>query len=252
MGNERSGELAGKVAIVTGAGRGIGAATAQALGEAGASVVVNYASNSGAAMQVVQGIQAAGGQAHAVELALSDAAGARRLFDAAFDAFGRVDILVLNAGLARFGPISTVTEDEFDRTFGSNAKAPFFALQEAAARMSEGGRVISVSAALTQVGYENTALYAGTKGALEQFTLAAAKELGKRGITCNCVSPGATDTDLYRSVSSEAGREIARQRTPFKRLGEAAEIADVVCFLASGRASWVSGQNIRVNGAALW
>ncbi|HSH90363.1 MAG TPA: SDR family oxidoreductase [Ramlibacter sp.] len=252
MQDQRRRELAGKVAIVTGAGRGIGAATARALGEAGASVVVNYASSKDTAMQVVQDIQAAGAQAHSVELSLSDAADARRLFDEAIDQFGRVDVLVLNASIARFAPISTFSEEEFDRAFAANAKAPFFAIQQAAERMSEGGRVISISAALTRVGYDNTALYAGTKGALEQFTLAAAKELGKRHITCNCVSPGATDTDLYRSVSSEAGREVARQRTPFKRLGEAREIADVVCFLASDRASWVSGQNIVVNGAALW
>jgi 3-oxoacyl-[acyl-carrier protein] reductase len=245
-------ELAGKVAIVTGAGRGIGAATATALGEAGANVVVNFASSTETAMQVVHGIRATGAQAHAVQLALADAAGARRLFDEAFEQFGRVDILVLNAGIARFAPISTFDEEEFDRTFAANAKAPFFAIQQAAERMSDGGRVISISAALTRTGYDNTALYAGTKGALEQFTLAAAKELGKRHITCNCVSPGATDTDLYRSVSSEAGREVARQRTPFKRLGEAREVADVVCFLASAQASWVSGQNIQVNGAALW
>lgn len=245
-------ELEGKVAIVTGAGRGIGAAAARALGEAGAGVIVNYAADARAAAQVVQAIEAAGARAHAVELPLAGAADARRLFDAAFEVFGRVDILVLNAGTARFGPISTFGEDEFDRTFAVNARAPFFAIQEAAARMAQGGRIISISAALTRVGYDNTALYAGTKGALEQFTLAAAKELGKRGITCNCVSPGATDTDLYRSVSSEAGREAARQRTPFKRLGDAAEVAGVVAFLASDRASWVSGQNIQVNGAALW
>lgn len=252
MQNEPGRELAGKVAIVTGAGRGIGAATALALGRAGANVVVNYASNAETAMQVVEGIQASGAQAHAVQLALAGAANARRLFDEAFAAFSRVDILVLNAGIARFAPISTFDEEEFDRTFAANAKVPFFAIQEAAARMAEGGRIISISAALTRVGYDNTALYAGTKGALEQFTLAAAKELGKRGITCNCVSPGATDTDLYRSVSSEPGREAARQRTPFKRLGEASEIAEVVCFLASARASWVSGQNIQATGAALW
>lgn len=252
MENQRGRELVGKVAIVTGGGRGIGAATACALGEAGASVVVNYASRMETAMQVVQRIQAAGAQAYAIELALSGAADARRLFDEALEVFGRVDILVLNAGSAKFAPISSFSEEDFDRNFAANAKAPFFAIQEAAARMSDGGRVISISAALTRVGYDNTALYAGTKGALEQFTLAAAKELGKRRITCNCVSPGATDTDLYRSVSSDAGRESARQRTPFKRLGEASEVAEVVVFLASERASWVSGQNILVNGAALW
>lgn len=213
---------------------------------------MNYASNSDAAAQVVQSVRSAGGQAEALELRLNDASTARKLFDAAFSLWSRVDILVLNAGIARFGPITTFSEDDFDQMFASNAKAPFFAMQQAATRMSEGGRIISISASLTGVGYDNTALYAGTKGALEQFTLAASKELGKRGITCNCVSPGATDTDLYRGLAPEAAQQVARQRSPFKRLGEAREIAEVVAFLAGEGGRWVSGQNIRVNGAALW
>lgn len=252
MNDSTPGELSGKVAIVTGAARGIGRAVAETLGERGARVLVNYASNSEAAMQVVQGIRSAGGQAEAVELPLQDAATAGRLFDAALDLWGRVDILVLNAGVARFGPITGFSEEDFDRMFAFNAKAPFFAIQQAATRMSDGGRIVSISASLTGVGYDNTALYAGTKGALEQFTLAASKELGKRGITCNCVSPGATDTDLYRSLAPEAAQQAARQRSPFKRLGDAREIAEVVAFLAGDGGRWVSGQNIRVNGAALW
>lgn len=246
------GELSGKVAVVTGAGRGIGRAVAEALGERGARVLVNYANDSAAAMQVVQGIRSAGGEAEALALRLQDAATAKGLFDAALNLWGRMDILVLNAGVARFGPITAFSDEDFDRMFAVNAKAPFFAIQQAATRMQEGGRIVSISASLTGVGYDNTALYAGTKGALEQFTLAASKELGKRGITCNCVSPGATDTDLYRGLAPEAAREAARQRSPFKRLGEPREIAEVVAFLASDAGRWVSGQNIRVNGAALW
>jgi 3-oxoacyl-[acyl-carrier protein] reductase len=246
------GELSGKVAIVTGAGRGIGRAVAETMGERGASVLVNYASKTDAAMQVVERIRFAGGQAEGLELRLHDAAGAKKLFDAAMNLWGRVDILVLNAGVARFGPITGFSEEDFDYMFAANAKASYFAIQQAATRMSEGGRIIGISASLTGVGYDNTTLYAGTKGALEQFTLAAAKELGKRGITCNCVSPGATDTDLYRSLAPEAAREAAKQRSPFKRLGEPREIAEVVAFLAGEGGRWVSGQNIRVNGAALW
>jgi 3-oxoacyl-[acyl-carrier protein] reductase len=138
-----------------------------------------------------------------------DAASVAALFDTTRAAFGGVDILINNAGIARFGPIGTVTEAEFDETFAVNVKAAFFAFQQAAAHMSDGGRIISISAALTAVGYDNTALYAGTKGALEQFSQAAAKELGKRGIVVNVVCPGATDTELYMSVSSETGRKAA-------------------------------------------
>jgi 3-oxoacyl-[acyl-carrier protein] reductase len=246
------GELSGRVAIVTGAARGIGRAVAETLAGRGARVLVNYARNSEAAMQVVHGIRSAGGQAEALELRLQDAMTAKGLFDAALNLWQRVDILVLNAGVARFGPMTQFSEEDFDQMFASNAKAPFFAMQQAATRMSEGGRIVSISASLTGVGYDNTALYAGTKGALEQFTLAAAKELGKRGITCNCVSPGATDTDLYRGLAPEAAQQAAKQRSPFKRLGDPREIAEVVAFLASDAGRWVSGQNIRVNGAALW
>jgi 3-oxoacyl-[acyl-carrier protein] reductase len=246
------GELSGRVAVVTGAARGIGRAVAETLAGRGASVLVNYARNSEAATQVVHGIRSAGGQAEALELRLQDAMTAKALFDAALNLWQRVDILVLNAGVARFGPMTQFSEEDFDQMFASNAKAPFFAMQQAATRMSEGGRIVSISASLTGVGYDNTALYAGTKGALEQFTLSAAKELGKRGITCNCVSPGATDTDLYRGLAPEAAQQAAKQRSPFKRLGDPREIAEVVAFLASDAGRWVSGQNIRVNGAALW
>jgi 3-oxoacyl-[acyl-carrier protein] reductase len=250
--NMEQGTLYGKVAIVTGASRGIGRAIALALGEQGASVVVNYASNAQAAGEAVKAIEAAGGHARAAQAALDGADSARALFQAGLDAFGRVDILVLNAATATFGPITGFSEEQYDRMFATNAKAPFFLIQEAARRMSDGGRIVAISAALTGVGYDNTALYAGTKGALEQFVLASAKELGKRGITCNCVSPGATDTDLYRGLAPEAARESARQRSPFKRLAQPQDISGVVAFLASGAASWVSGQNIRATGAALW
>jgi 3-oxoacyl-[acyl-carrier protein] reductase len=176
----------------------------------------------------------------------------RDLFSATLASFGRVDILVINAALATFGPITTVSEADFDRMFSVNVKAAFFAFQEAAKRMAEGGRIVTISAALTAVGYDNTAMYAGTKGALEQFTLAASKELGKRGIVCNIVSPGATHTDLYHGLAPEAAREAAKKRSPFKRLAEPQDIAEVVAFLSGDGARWVSGQNIRANGAALW
>jgi 3-oxoacyl-[acyl-carrier protein] reductase len=247
-----SGKLSGKIAIVTGGGRGIGSAIARGLGREGASVVVNYASNEAAAHDTVAAVEVEGSRAIAVKGRLRDAASVAALFDTTRAAFGGVDILINNAGIARFGPIGTVTEAEFDETFAVNVKAAFFAFQQAAAHMSDGGRIISISAALTAVGYDNTALYAGTKGALEQFSQAAAKELGKRGIVVNVVCPGATDTELYMSVSSEAGRTAAAQRSPFGRIGTPEDIADVVVMLCGPEARWLSGQTLRANGAALF
>jgi 3-oxoacyl-[acyl-carrier protein] reductase len=214
--------------------------------------LVNYSSNSGAAQEVVNAIRVHGSRAEALRLRLDGPRSAGELFAAAQAAFGRVDILVLNAASARFGPVTSVTEADFDAMYAVNVKAAFFCFQEAAKHMADGGRIVSISAALTSVGYDNTMMYAGTKGALEQFTLAASKELGKRGIVCNSVSPGATHTDLYHGLAPEAAREAAKQRSPFKRLAEPQDIADVVAFLASDAARWVSGQNIRANGAALW
>jgi 3-oxoacyl-[acyl-carrier protein] reductase len=244
--------LQGKVALVTGAARGIGRAVAETLARQGASVLVNYAADSAAAEEVVCAIRAGGSRAEGVKLRLDGAQSVRDLFDATLAAFGRIDILVLNAASATFGPVTNVTEADFDAMFAVNVKAAFFAFQQAAKHMADGGRIVSISAALTSVGYDNTMMYAGTKGALEQFTLAASKELGKRGIVCNTVSPGATNTDLYHGLAPEAAREAAKQRSPFKRLAEPQDIADVVAFLASDGARWVSGQNIRANGAALW
>lgn len=244
--------LLGRVAIVTGGGRGIGRAVALALGRQGASVIVNYASNDAAAADTVAAIEAGGGRALAVRSRLDGETPVRVLFDATFAAFGRLDILVINAAIARFGPIGTVTEAEFDATIAINVKAAFFAFQQAAARMADGGRIVGISAAMTHVGYENTVLYAGTKGALEQFGQAAAKELGKRGIVVNTVCPGATATELYAGLSTEASRAAAAQRSPFGRIAAPDDIADVVAFLCGPDARWLSGQTLRANGAALF
>ena len=244
--------LAGRTAIVTGGSRGIGRAVCEALGTRGADVVVNYATRSDAADEVVAAVQAAGSRAIAVQGVLDGPGPVRALFDAARDAFGRVDILVNNAATARLGPIGTVDEAEFDATFAVNVKAAFFAVREAAEHLSDGGRIVSISAAQTRVGYANTTLYAATKGAVEQLSLAAARELGARGIRVNVVSPGATDTDLYNGLASPQAQEVARARSPMGRIGTPAEVAEVVAFLCSDESSWVSGQNIVVSGDALW
>lgn len=244
--------LTGKVAIVTGASRGIGRAAAEALGRRGASVVVNFAERADAAAEVVDAIEAEGGRALAVQARLDGRAPVERLFAIAIEAFGGVDALVLNAGTARFAPVATFDEAEVDAVLATNVKATFFAFQQAAEHLRPGGRIVAVSAALTAVGYPNTMLYAGTKGAVEQFALAASKELGPKDITVNVVAPGATETDLYLGLSTEASREVAKGRSPMGRLAAPADVGDAIAMLCGNEARWVSGQIVRVNGAALW
>ena len=242
--------LTGKVAIVTGGSRGIGRAIAESLGRAGAHVVVNYTRSAEKAQEVVQVIEADGGQARAIQADLSVMADVRRLFAETQENFGRLDILVNNAGTATFAPIADVTEEDFDALFALNVKGAFFALQEAARRLADGGRVVNISSGVTIAGGPAVSVYAGTKAALEQFTLAAAKELGPRGITVNTVSPGGTVTDLMHSVIPKEAQDRMAQSSPLGRLGQPDDIADVVTFLVSDAGRWITGQNIRANGGA--
>ena len=242
--------FAGKVAIVTGGSRGIGRAIAERLGREGASVVVNYTKSAEKAQEVVQAIEVSGGQAVAVQADISAVADVRRLFELTEEKYGRLDILVNNAGTATFTPIAEVAEDEFDALFALNVKGAFFALQEAARRLADGGRIVNISSGVTIGGGPGASAYAGTKGALEQFTLAAAKELGPRGITVNTVSPGMTVTDLMHTVIPAERQQGAAQASPLGRLGQPDDIAEVVAFLVSDAGRWVTGQNIRANGGA--
>jgi len=242
--------LEGKAAIVTGASRGIGRAIALKFGAEGASVVVHYLRRRDAAEEVVGAIEASGGRARAERGDMGRVGDVGRLFTHALDAWGRVDILVNNAGEAVFGPLADVTEADFDRLLAVNVKGVFFAMQEAARRLEDGGRIINISSGITIGGGAGGALYGGTKGAVEQFTQAAAKELAPRGITVNTVSPGMTETDLLlSSVPADARREMARS-VPLGRLGQPEDIADVVAFLASDAGRWITGQNIRATGGA--
>ena len=207
--------LDGKVAIVTGASRGIGRAIALALARTGALVVVGYARRRDAAEEVVTAIEAAGGRARAERADMSRIGDVRRLFLHAMDAYGRVDILVNNAGEALFGPLKDVSEADFDRLFAVNVKGVFFAMQESARRMEDGGRIINISSGITILGSSGGGLYGGTKGAVEQFTQAAAKELAPRGITVNTVSPGMTETDLLASAVPAAARRDMAKTVPW-------------------------------------
>jgi 3-oxoacyl-[acyl-carrier protein] reductase len=240
--------LKGKVALVTGASRGIGRAIAVRLSRDGAVVVINYQQQADAARQLVDELTAAGGRALAVQADVAKVPEIVRLFDQTLAHFGQLDILVNNAGIMQIKPVSAVTEAEFDRIFAVNVKGTFFACQQAATRLADGGRIINFSSSTTVRMFPNYGAYVATKGAVEQLTRSLSKELGPRGITVNVVSPGPTDTELFNAGKTAEQIQRLEQESAFGRLGQAAEIADVVAFLASADARWVTGQNLRVNG----
>jgi 3-oxoacyl-[acyl-carrier protein] reductase len=236
--------LSGKVAIVTGASNGIGRAIAERLAEDGAIVVVNYSKSSEKAQQVVVGIQAKGGKALAVQTDMSQVAEARRLVIDTVKQFNRLDILVNNAGKFMPKPLDDTTEEEFDSVIALNAKGPYFAMQEAAKMLKDGGRIVNISTGGTHLHFPGATAYLGSKAALEQYTKGLAQELASKGVTVNTVSPGFTETGMM----TDEYRQIGIQLTPMKRLGVPKDIADVVAFIVSEEARWLTGQTIQVGG----
>jgi 3-oxoacyl-[acyl-carrier protein] reductase len=244
-------KLDGKVAIVTGAATGLGATIAVRLAAEGASVVVNHLpEQEEQAAAVVERAGAAGGKAVAVGADIADTRQLAALFDGADERFGGLDILVNNAVLPVLKPMAEVTEEEFDRSFRVNARAPFFAMRLAAERMRDGGRIVNISSHTTGLFFPKYGLYDGAKGALEQFSRVFSKEIGHRGITVNVVSPGPTDTPEFRTRPAEFIASLEKM-TAMGRIGQPEEIVNVIAFLASPEASWVTGQNIRVNGGVV-
>jgi 3-oxoacyl-[acyl-carrier protein] reductase len=240
------GELEGKVAVVTGGSRGIGRAVAERLAADGAAVVLSYRDRAAEADGVVARIVAAGGRALALRADLASVPDVRSLFAAALDRFGRLDILVNNAGVAIYRPVAEATEEEFEASFAVNARGTFFALQEAARRIADGGRIVNISTGATVSGVPQGALYCGSKAAVEQFTKSLARELGPRGITVNTVSPGFTETGMLASLPHL--REVGAAMSPLGRTGRPEEVAEVVAFLAGPRAGWLTGCNIQAGG----
>ena len=243
--------LAGKVAIVTGASRGIGRATAERLARDGASVVINYAVSGEEANAVVKTIEARGGKAISLQADIARLEDITRLFREAVGRMGRLDILVANAGYACFKPLTEVTEEDFDRTYALNAKGTYFCLKEALRHMVDGGRIVCVSTIGTVLNVPGGTCYFGSKAAVEQFCRTLAKEVAPRGITVNVVSPGFTETAmLLANIDAEARRNLV-ETTPLNRLGQPEEIAEVIAFLVSEPARWITRQNIAADGGII-
>jgi 3-oxoacyl-[acyl-carrier protein] reductase len=240
--------LARKTALVTGAATGIGKAIAGALAAAGASVVINHNHTPEPAGRAVAEITAAGGTAVAAAADVSIRAEYQAMVDQMLAAFGRWDILVNNAAVAITKPFGQITEAEFDLSFAVNVKGVFHGLELAWEHLADGGRIITISSSTTALMLPGYAVYDATKGAVEQFTRILSKEFGPRGITVNAVSPGATETETYRTGKSQQFLASLEAMSAFGRLGRPDEIAAVVAFLASDAARWVTAQNIRVNG----
>ena len=240
--------LRGKVALVTGAARGIGKQIAIQLAQAGARVVVNYSSSGGEAVDVVQAIIGAGGEAVAVQADISMVSELEQLFAEVDSRFSRLDILINNAGVMTCEAVADVTEASFDRQFAINVKGTYFACQQAMKQMSEGGTIINFSTSVTGAMLPTYSVYAASKGAVEQMTRQLAKEFGPRGITINCIAPGQVATDLFLAGKSDELVDSFRRMNAFGRLGEPEDIANAIELLTSDKARWITGQTLRVNG----
>jgi 3-oxoacyl-[acyl-carrier protein] reductase len=248
MKNEK---LAGKVAVVTGASKGIGAAIAKNLAAEGAAVVVNYASSKTGADKVVAEITSTGGKAVAAQGDMSRRADIERLFAETKRAFGRLDILVNNAGIYEFVPLENVTEEFFHKQFNLNVLGLILATQAATKQFdSAGGSIINISSVVSTLGFPNASVYAGTKGAVDSITRSLAKELGPRGIRVNAINPGMVETEGTHSAGiaeSDMRKQIEAQ-TPLGRIGKPQDIAGAAVFLASADSSWITGETFVISG----
>ncbi|MGC1584562.1 MAG: glucose 1-dehydrogenase [Rhodomicrobium sp.] len=244
------GKLSGKAAIVTGASKGIGAAIAKALAAEGASVVVNYASSKSGADAVVNAVAKAGGKAVAVHGDVSKAAEAQAIIGAAVKAYGRLDILVNNSGVYEFAPIEEITADHFHKHFNINVLGLLYTTQAAVKHMGEGASIVNLGSAVSRITPPNSAVYTGTKGAVDAITGVLARELGPRKIRVNTLSPGVVETEGTHSagvIGSELESGWVAQ-TPLGRVGQPRDIAAVAVFLASDDSAWLTGERLFASG----
>jgi 3-oxoacyl-[acyl-carrier protein] reductase len=242
-------KLAGRVALVTGAGRGMGRVIALRLAEDGADVIVHYAHSREGADEVVGIIRNNGGKAVAVQADIAKRSDILALFEAIDRDPGRIDIVVNSAALSRGTPLQSLDEQLVEQLIDVNLRGPLYVASEAAKRIQDGGRIINISSSLAEFPIAGSSVYSGTKAALKTFTECWAKELAPKGVTVNTVIPGATSPGMMDNAPSHT-REFFMKASPFGRIGRADEIAAVVAFLCSAEASWVSGAHILANGAA--
>lgn len=237
-----------KTAIVTGSSKGIGAAIARQLAADGFQTVVNYASSSKEAADVVAGIEAAGGRALAVCADVSDAIAVTKLFDRTEAEFGKVDVLVNNAGISKAAPLAQVTDEDYQSQIAVNLTGTFNGMREGARRVRDGGRIINLSTSIIGHYSPGNGVYTAAKAAVEAMTHILAKELGTRGVTVNAVAPGPIATELLFKGRSEELIQRLTNDIPLGRLGQPEDIAQIVSFLASAQSGWINGQIIRANG----
>jgi 3-oxoacyl-[acyl-carrier protein] reductase len=240
-----------KVALVTGASRGIGMAIAERLARDGFKLIINYSGDAAPAEALVRKLEDAGGRAFAVKADISDPSAVRKMFDAAEAAFGGIDVLVNNAGIMTLAPIADTDDGSFDRHIAVNLKGTFNTLREAAKRLRAGGRIVNFSSSVVGMLMPTYGVYVATKAAVEGLTSVLSKELRGRNITVNAVAPGPTATDLFLKGKPQEVVDRLAKMAPLERLGQPSDIANVVSFLAGPDAAWVNGQVLRVNGGII-
>jgi 3-oxoacyl-[acyl-carrier protein] reductase len=240
-----------KVALVTGASRGIGMAIAERLARDGFTLITNYSENAASAEALVRKLEGAGGHAIAVKADISDPSAVRAMFDAAEAAFGGIDVLVNNAGIMTLAPIAETDDASFDRHIAVNLRGTFNTLREAAKRLRAGGRIVNFSSSVVGSLMPTYGVYVATKAAVEGLTSVLAKELRGRNITVNAVAPGPTATDLFLKGKPQEVVDRMAKMAPLERLGQPSDISDVVSFLAGPDAAWVNGQVLRANGGII-
>ena len=240
----------GKVAIITGASRGIGASIARRLASDGFTVIVNYAGHAADAQAVVDEIRTGGGRAEAIQADVSNPPQVAAMFDQAATLFGGVDVLVNNAGVMQSGlvPLSETDDALFDKIVDTNLKGTFNTLRVAAKKLRQGGRIVNFSSSVARLGFPGYSVYAATKSAVETMTNIFAKELRGRSITVNAVAPGPTATDLFLTGKTQEEVDKLSKMPPMERLGKPEDIAAVVAFLTGPDGGWVDGQTVRANG----